>query len=97
VTTPGRHTFRAVATDVPAGQYADPDLVLHRAGPIAISEGSPSAECEDGATASCTEEFSRLLDAGPHVLEVYEWTNISQDPAYPPIGRTCFAVTITRS
>jgi hypothetical protein len=31
------------------------------------------------------------------VLELYEWTNTNRtdDPDYPPIGRTCFEVTVT--
>jgi hypothetical protein len=26
---------------------------------------------------------------------VYEWSNTTDDPRYPPIGDTCFDVTVT--
>jgi hypothetical protein len=95
------YTFTAVATSIPAGESADPDLVLHRSGPLEISEASPSASCDDtmapGWTpANCTESFSRPLTAGDHVLEVYEWTNTADDAQFPPIGRTCFDVRVTQ-
>ena len=32
---------------------------------------------------------------GDYTLEVYEWTNIADDPGHPPIGSTCFDVTVT--
>jgi hypothetical protein len=38
------------------------------------------------------------LPSVEHVLEIEEWTNTndSDDPDYPPIGRTCFDVTVTQ-
>jgi hypothetical protein len=46
------------------------------------------------------ETFPRTLELGDYVLEVYEWTNTNRTddptPAYRPIGRTCFDVTVRR-
>lgn len=92
----GTYTFRATAVTPPSA--ADPDLVLHQAGQIAISEGPPSAACTQSWQTTpgvCTESFSTSLSAGDYTLEVYEWTNITDDPRYPPIGDTCFDVTVT--
>ncbi|HUL83349.1 MAG TPA: hypothetical protein VL131_14460, partial [Gammaproteobacteria bacterium] len=94
--TSGTYTFRATAVNPPAA--ADPDLVLYQAGQIAISEGPPSAACTQSWQTTpgvCTESFSASLSAGDYTLEVYEWTNITDDPRYPPIGDTCFDVTVT--
>jgi hypothetical protein len=98
VESAGTHTFTATATVVPDGEIADPDLRLHRRGLLApISDASPDEEaCTVEDTSGCVESFSRSLGAGDYVLEVYEWTNITTDSDYPPIGRTCFAVEITR-
>jgi hypothetical protein len=87
------YTFSAVATSIPANQISDPDLVLHRAGQIGISEGPPLQNCTVAA-ANCTETFSQTLTPGEYVLEVYEWTNTEDDPQFPPIGRTCFEVRV---
>jgi hypothetical protein len=96
VTTPGIHAFdvRAVA---PLNGAADPDLVLHGGGVVATSDAAPSAECGVDAPQECRESFTQLLAAGEYVLEVYEWTNTNDhDDDYPPLGRTCFDVTVSR-
>jgi len=92
----GTYTFRATAVSPPAA--ADPDLVLYETGELASSDGPPSASCTQSwqtSTGVCTESFSESLSAGDYTLEVYEWTNITDDPRYPPIGDTCFDVTVT--
>jgi hypothetical protein len=92
----GTYTFLATAVSPPAA--ADPDLVLYQAGELASSEGPPSASCTQSwqtTTGVCTESFSETLSAGDYTLEVYEWTNITDDPRYPPIGDTCFDVTVS--
>ncbi len=95
-TTSGTYTFRATAVTPLAA--ADPDLVLHQVGQIASSQGAPSASCTQSwqTTAGvCTESFTAPLSPGDYTLEVYEWTNIADDPAHPPIGDTCFDVTVS--
>jgi hypothetical protein len=99
----GDVTITVRATSIPSGQFADPDFWVHREGPVAFSEGPPSAACEDvgnGAWSpgSCVEAETFFLAAAEHVLEIYEWTNTNAagDPDYPPIGRTCFEVTVTQ-
>lgn len=90
-------TFTARATDVPAGEIADPDLVLHRAGVVTISEDSPDAACTVSTPLNCAETFTQMVAAGDYVLEAYEFTNTQADgSAFPPIGRTCFDVTVTQ-
>ena len=90
------HTFSAVATSIPGGATeADPDLVLHRSGPVQISEGPPALNCA-AIPATCSETFSRTLTPGDYVLEVYEWTNTEDDGQFPPIGRTCFDMRVTQ-
>jgi hypothetical protein len=66
-------------------------------------QGPPSAACEDVAgvgwdPARCRESATFFVTPDEHVLEVYEWTNTneSDDAEYPPIGRTCFNVTVTQ-
>ena len=89
-------TARAIA---PLNASADPDMRLHiGAGQLIESDGAPSAQCTAGAPQECLETFSPTLDAGDYALEVYEWTNTNEtdDPTYPPIGRTCFDVTVTQ-
>jgi hypothetical protein len=96
VTNPGAHTITARAR-APLNDPADPDMVLHLGGGQTLkSETEPS--CSVSAPESCVEEFSPDLQVGNYVLEVYEWsnTNRADDPEYPPIGRTCFDVTVTR-
>lgn len=95
----GTHTFRATTTSAPAGTSTDPDMWLHRAGPLASSTGAPGGACTPDDLDQCIEVFSRSLEAGAeYVLEVYEWTNTndSDDPDYPPIGRACFDVEVTQ-
>ena len=95
VDTPGPHvvTARAVA---PLLGAADPDLKLHAPnGSVLASAGPP--QCTIDTPQACVESFTPTLAAGEHVLEVYEWTNTNETTdQYPPIGRTCFDVTVTR-
>ncbi len=95
VTTPGPHvvTARAVA---PLLGAADPDLKLHAPdGSVLASTGPP--QCTINTPQDCVESFTPTLGAGEHVLEVYEWTNTNDTTDQnPPIGRTCFDVTVTR-
>ena len=96
VTNPGVHTITARAR-APLNAAADPDMVLHIGGGQTLkSETEPS--CSVSTPASCVETFSETLQVGNYVLEVYEWsnTNTVDDPDYPPIGRTCFDVTVTQ-
>lgn len=91
----GPHTFTARAVAL-IGGTADPDMVLHRAGTVARSEGAPSAECTSLAPSQCSETFTQTLSAGEYVLEVYEWSNTNTaGDSSPPLGRTCFDVTVT--
>ncbi len=95
----GAHTIRATTTSAPSGERTDPDLWLHRAGPIAFADSTPTAACTASALAQCTETLTRSLAASAeYVVEVYEWTNTnaSDDPAFPPIGRACFDVEVTQ-
>jgi hypothetical protein len=75
---------------------ADPDLKLHTPdGTVLESTGAP--QCTVNTPQDCVESFTPMLAAGEHVLEVYEWTNTNDTTAqFPPIGRTCFDVTVTR-
>ena len=75
---------------------ADPDLKLHAPdGSVLASTGPP--HCTIDTPQDCVESFTPTLAAGEHVLEVYEWTNTNETTdQYPPIGRTCFDVTVTR-
>jgi len=95
VSTPGPHvvTARAVA---PLNAAADPDLKLRLPdGSVRASTGPP--QCTIDTPQDCVESFTPSLAAGEHVLEVYEWTNTNVDTdQHPPIGRTCFDVTVTR-
>jgi hypothetical protein len=95
VVNPGVHVITARAR-APLNAPADPDLVLHLGGgqTIESSKESPST-CTVGTPAACSEQFTPTLQAGDYVLEVYEWSNTNAtDDAYPPIGRTCFDVTV---
>ena len=94
VASSATHTFTAVATVIPSGEVADPDLVLHQAGVLQVSEEAPGPTCSDSTPAGCIETFQRFMTAGDYVLEVYEWTNTQDD--VPPIGRTCFDITVTQ-
>jgi hypothetical protein len=96
VANPGVHTI-TVRARAPINGPADPDLVLHMGnGQVLRSESAPN--CSVSTPSNCVEEFSPTLAIGNYVLEVYEWSNTNEadDPEYPPIGRTCFDVTVTR-
>jgi len=96
VANAGAHTI-TVRARAPLNAAADPDWILHlRNGQTITSEGE--ASCTAATPSSCVETSSPTLEIGDYVLEVYEWTNTneSDDPDYPPIGRTCFDVTVTR-
>jgi hypothetical protein len=98
VQSAGVHTMTARAV-APLNAPADPDLRLHSGGQVVASEGEPDPiACTVNLPQGCVETFTRQLSLGPHVLEVYEWTNTNEadDPEHPPIGRTCFNVTVTR-
>jgi hypothetical protein len=95
VTTPGPHvvTARAVA---PLLGIADPDLKLHTPGGSVLASTGPS-QCTVDTPRDCVETFTPTLAAGDHVLEVNEWSNTNgTTDQYPPIGRTCFDITVTR-
>ena len=95
VATAGTYTFQATAVTPPAA--ADPDLVLHQIGEIGRATNAPSAACTQSWQTSpgvCADSFSSALSPGDYTLEVYEWTNTTDDPRYPPIGDTCFDVTV---
>ena len=95
VATPGTHTVTARAV-APLLSAADPDLKLHAPdGSMLVSTEPP--QCTINTPQDCVERFTPTLAAGEHVLEVYEWTNTNDTAAqFPPIGRTCFDVTVTR-
>jgi hypothetical protein len=94
VTNPGQHTI-TVRARAPLNSPADPDVVLHRGDGLKIvSEAPPN--CTAQTPSACVEQFSPTLSVGEHVIELYEWTNTNAlDDADPPIGRTCFDVTVT--
>jgi hypothetical protein len=95
VTNPGPHTI-TVHARAPLNAPADPDLVLHLGGGRKIVSESPP-NCSVQTPSACVEEFTPTLAVGEHVLEVYEWSNTNAvDDTDPPIGRTCFDVTVTR-
>lgn len=93
----GTYVFEAVASVVPAGQAADPDMVLHGGGVLVRADSSPDESiCTPATPEGCTERFERFLGPGAYVLEVYEWTNTqARNSPVPPIGRTCFDVTVS--
>ena len=98
VVNPGVHVITARA-QAPLNGAADPDLLLHSgAGQRIESSEAPPSTCTIGSPADCVETFSPTLQAGDYVLEVYEWTNTNRtdNATYPPIGRTCFEVTVMR-
>jgi hypothetical protein len=95
VTNPGQHTI-TVRARAPLNAPADPDVVLHLGGGRKIVSETPP-NCSVQTPSACVEEFSPTLSVGEHVLEVYEWSNTNAvDDPDPPIGRTCFDVTVTR-
>jgi hypothetical protein len=92
--SPHTVTARAVA---PLNAAADPDMILHRVDAVTISSGPPSDTCSASAPQDCVETFSPELSPGDYVLEVYEWTNTNAaTDQHPPIGRTCFDVSVTQ-
>jgi hypothetical protein len=98
VTNPGPHVITARAR-APLNGAADPDMLLHTgSGQTIESSDAPTATCSAASPGECVESFTPTLAAGDYVLEVYEWsnTNRTDDDTYPPIGRTCFDVTVTR-
>jgi hypothetical protein len=97
VANPGVHVITARAR-APLNAAADPDMVLHLGGGETIeSSDAPATTCAVGVPGDCVETFSPTLQAGDYVLEVYEWSNTNRtDATYPPIGRTCFDVTVIR-
>lgn len=99
VTSAGAHTITARAV-APLSDAADPDLRLHVGGGQVLSADGPpdGLTCTVATPQGCVETFAPILQLGEHVLEVYEWTNTneSDDADHPPIGRTCFDVTVTR-
>jgi hypothetical protein len=97
VANPGVHVITARAR-APLNEAADPDMVLHLgSGQTIESSAAPASTCTVATPGECVETFSPTLQAGDYVLEVYEWsnTNRTDDATYPPIGRTCFDVTVT--
>jgi hypothetical protein len=92
------HTFTMTTTEAPAGESTDPDMWLHRAGPIWPFIGPPSPDCAADQLANCIETGTvpLPLPAGDYVLDVFEWTNADSLPdEFSPIGRACFDVEVT--
>jgi hypothetical protein len=97
VASPGVHVITARAR-APLNGAADPDMLLHLGnGQTIESSDAPAATCSAATPGDCVETFAPTLQPGDYVLEVYEWTNTNRtdDATYPPIGRTCFDVTVT--
>ena len=70
--------------------------MLHLGNGAPLRSEAPS-NCSVATPEACVETFSPTLLVGEHILEVYEWTNTNAlDDEDPPIGRTCFDVTVTR-
>jgi hypothetical protein len=97
VMAPGSHTITARAVS-PISAPADPDMRLHLGlGQIIDADGPRPALCSTSLPQNCLETFTATLQSGDHVLEVYEWTNTNATTdEEPPIGRTCFDITVTR-
>ena len=96
-------TVTMTATSIPAGEFADPDFILHRGQSFIPSTAAPSAACQANATgggvpSSCVETATIPTPVDDYVLEVYEWTNTNDtdDAQYPPIGTTCFDILVTQ-
>jgi hypothetical protein len=96
--TNANYTFRMTTTFAPPDESTDPDMWLHRMGPIAVFDAEPDLTCTPTTLENCIEVASRGLAAGDYVLEVYEWTNTNadDDPSFPPIGKACFDIEVTR-
>lgn len=81
----------SIVVDCPAtdptcagGPVPDPDLVLWQAGVPQVAESETAF----------TERLDLNVQAGTHVLEVYEYSHVNPDEAARR-GRTCLTVTIT--
>jgi hypothetical protein len=101
--SPSTVTITMTATSIPAGEFADPDFLLHRGRLVASSTGAPSAACQaiatgGGVPSSCVETAIIPSPPDDYVLEIYEWTNTNDtdDAEFPPIGTTCFDVRVTQ-
>jgi hypothetical protein len=91
----GPHTITARAV-APLNSAADPDMILHRAGARTIANAAPRDSCSASSPEHCVETFAPTLAPGDYVLEVFEWTNTNAATGeHPPIGRTCFDVSVT--
>ena len=99
----GLATITMTATSIPPGEFADPDFFLFRQGFFNISINQPDMTCQDVTAPGwvpgvCSESSTFLLTAEEYVIDIHEWTNTNDtdDPDFPPIGRTCFDVTVTQ-
>jgi hypothetical protein len=104
----GTVRIRVAASLIPEGEYSDPDWRLYRFDQlVGVSIESPNAACENYAASNwtpgnCVEPNPgsvaepAVVVGAEHILEVYEWTHIIDDDDHPPIGRTCFNVTVTQ-
>src|SRR5690606_25598647 len=71
----GTYLISAETTELPPSAVADPDIALHSAGLLHLSEAAPdAAQCTIATPLECAETFERFLGPGEYVLEVYEWT-----------------------
>jgi len=96
-------TITMTATSIPAGEFSDPDFLLHRGRLVSGSTAAPSVACQANATgggvpSSCVETATIPSPVDDYVLEIYEWsnTNDTDDAEFPPIGNTCFDVRVTQ-
>ena len=83
----GLYTIDVQTTNSPAGADSDPDVIVWRVGFIGIGNG-PDPD---------RETLTLRLDAGEHVMEVYEFSYLRDgpDPIAQPDDATCFAITIS--
>jgi hypothetical protein len=109
-TTPAQSSvfpfINALQKAAPSGVLPDidaptPSGAPQRARPTSSIGGNTSAP-----TSACTQSWQTTpgvctgshvgpLSPGDYTLEVFEWTNTADDPSHPPIGDTCFDVTVT--
>ena len=81
-------TVRAVYTatgSVAGGPTPDPDIVLYRNGFLEIAESEVANQ----------EELTRALEAGEHVVEVYEYSHVDRGVNVTRRGVTCMNVSVT--
>lgn len=83
VDIPVTANYRIIAT---GPSNSDPDLVIY-------NRGSRVDVLEENGNESAV----RRLSAGPHVLEVYEFSNVAPENTGGARGRTCIAVSLNRS